>query len=132
MIVGVGNDIINLRRLEDMLRRHPQRLPEKMLTKDELRQAPTTDNADAIFPIHYLGGRWAAKEALGKALGCGLSPPLTWRQISVLNDGEGKPFFTFTAAARRYVKRRRIQHCHLSISHDGDYATAVVVAEGGG
>lgn len=129
MIIGVGNDIVNLRRLEKMLQRHPQRLPAKMLTQQELAQAPV-DGGDGLFSVRYLGGRWAAKEALGKALGCGLSPPLTWRQISVLNDNAGKPFFAFAAAARRHVEQRCVRHCHLSISHDGDYAAAVVVAEG--
>jgi len=129
MIIGVGNDIVNLRRLEKMLKRYPQRLPAKILTQEEIAQSP--DCSGVMFPINYLGGRWAAKEALGKALGCGLSSPLTWRQMSVLKNEAGKPFFSFAAAARRYVERRGVQHCHLSISHDGDYAAAVVIVEGG-
>lgn len=124
MIFGIGNDIVDMRRLRRVLHRHPRRLPEKILTDDERRDAKTAELAG-------LAGRWAAKEALGKALGCGLRAPLTWRQITVANDENGRPFFIFAAAAKQYLLRRNVRSCHLSIAHDGDYALATVVAVGG-
>lgn len=122
MIIGIGNDVVDLRRLRRVWARHPQRLPARILCADE--RAAMNDS------ILYLGGRWAAKEALGKALACGLRAPLTWRAIAVINDENGQPHFRLSAVALQFLREKRVHVCHLSITHDGDYALATVVAEG--
>lgn len=126
MIIGIGNDIVDLRRMARVAARFPQRLPRHILSLSERAALP------AQQPILFLAGRWAAKEALGKAMGWGIRAPLSWQQVAVARDDEGKPYFVFTAPAQAFMEARGVGHCHLSISHDGDYACAMVVAEGEG
>lgn len=125
MIAGVGNDIVDMRRLQKVLVRHPQRLPRRLLTAAERREF-----AARAFALSYLAGRLAAKEALAKALRIGLRTPLGWQRMSVLADGNGAPAFAFAPPLKQYLETRKIAACHLSLAHDGDYAVAVVVAEG--
>ena len=125
MIIGIGYDTVDVRRLARVLSRYPRRFPEYILTADELPLL-----ARAARREIFLAGRWAAKEALGKALGCGMRFPLTWQQVGVFGDAEGKPWFTLSAAAAALAHERGVARCHLSISHDGNYAGAVVIAEG--
>lgn len=127
MIIGIGNDITDVRRIGRALRRRP-RFPAKVLCAQEVQlfELQRRGRRDV-----FLAGRWAAKEALGKALGCGIRAPLTLPQIAVLNDAQGKPAFHFLTAAAAFVRARGVTRCHLSLSHDGHYASAVVVLEGG-
>ena len=123
MIAGIGCDLLDMRRLQKMIARRP-RLPERLLSEDELREYQLRrDNAA------YLGGRVAAKEALSKALGIGMRAPLTWRRLSVLTDNDGAPMFRFAPPLQKYMQQQGITNCHVSISHDGDFVSAVVVAE---
>lgn len=126
MIVGIGNDVVDMRRLARVHGRHPQRFARRVLTEAERQQLPPPQQAAA-----FLAGRWAAKEALGKALGCGVRAPLTFQQVGVVSGEQGGPRFAFAAPAQDFLRQRGVEKCHLSISHDGDYACAVVVAEGG-
>ena len=122
MIVGIGNDIVDIRRIQIALNKHPRRFPMRLLSNTE-QQHPRASE------IQYLASRWAAKEALGKALGCGVRAPMTLQQITVLNDNKGKPFFIFTDSGKQYLNACGVRHCHLSIAHDGDYAAAFVITE---
>lgn len=80
-----------------------------------------------------IAGRFAAKEAILKALGCGLGGGVTWRQIEILPDENGAPRAQFTGAVARKMNALSAPHgvtrCHLSISHDTDYAVAYVVLD---
>ena len=122
MIAGVGNDMVDLRRLRAMLARRP-RLSQRLLTEEECNEFAARKDAP-----DYLAGRIAAKEALAKALGCGMRTPLTWQGVSVLAT-DGAPAFSFAEPLQEYLRTRGIGNCHLSITHDGEYAAAVVVAE---
>ena len=124
MIVGVGNDIVDVRRFARMYARHPRRLLQRLLTEEERVLVPPS-------ALPFLAGRWAAKEAVAKAVGHGVRFPLTLQRMSVLNDSAGRPFFVFDETAGRFLAERGVRGCHLSLSHDGDYAVATVVAEGG-
>lgn len=123
MIFGVGCDVVDLRRFGAVLRRYPRRFPERILAADE--DAGGAQNGE----VQFLAGRWAAKEALGKALGRGVKAPFSLRQVGVGRDKAGRPFFVFSAAAKRELQKMRVCRCHLGISHDGNYALATVVAE---
>ncbi len=80
-----------------------------------------------------IAGRFAAKEAILKALGTGLGGGVSWRQIEVLPDTLGAPHAQFSGALARKMKALagpgNATRCHLSISHQGDYAVAFVVLE---
>lgn len=126
MIFGIGCDIADIRRIRKIFARHPRRLPARILTAAERQEFA----AGGFSPL-YLAGRFAAKEALAKALRTGLRAPLTCRNVSVLADanGEGAPSFCFGESLQSFLQTKEIAKCHLSISHDGNYAAAFVVAE---
>lgn len=124
MIAGAGCDLVEVRRLREALRRHPRRLPLRLLGEKE-----RAEFAARKYAPEYLAGRVAAKEALSKALQTGVRAPLFWRGVAVLNGENGAPFFDFGLAVSEYLRGRGIAACHVSISHDGGYAAAFVVAE---
>lgn len=115
MIVGIGTDLIVVERFERALTRQPG-LADRLLTEGEQR-----------LSIDSKAARFAAKEALAKALG---SPGgLKWLDCEVVRDEHGKPGFVLSGTVQELVDALDIQHVHLSISHDGGFATAMVVCE---
>lgn len=124
MIAGVGIDIARISRLEAALARRPERLPRRLLTAEELREFSRRGCS-----ARYLASRFAAKEALAKALGTGLRPPMTLRAAGVANDAAGRPHFRFRPDLADFLSSRGVGACHLSLSDEGDCAAAMVVAE---
>lgn len=123
MIHGVGTDIVAIARIERMLAEHGARAAAKLLAPAEMeryRQAPR--------PAAFLAKRFAAKEALGKALGLGLRGPATLHNIAVASDGIGRPSFEFAPALADWMRARKL-HAHLSLSDETDTALAFVVVE---
>lgn len=124
MIAGVGLDIAQVPRLAAALRRRPARLPQRLLTAAEHREFVRRGQCP-----RYLASRFAAKEALAKALGTGLRAPMLLRAAGVENDSSGRPQFKMSPALARHLAAAGVGACHLSITHDGDCAAAMVVAE---
>ena len=120
MIVGIGTDIALVARIRKL---RPAAVVRLLTSKE---QAYCNRHADAHMRI---AGRFAAKEAVLKALGTGLAGGITWKQIEILPDAKGAPHATFSGAARRKLNTLGATRCHLSISHQGDYATAFAVLE---
>ena len=115
MIIGIGTDLCVVERFEAMLARRPG-LRERLL-------AP----AERELSIQSQAARFAAKEALAKALG---SPGgLRWLDAEVVKSDAGVPSLRVTGTVAERVAALRIARIHLSISHDGGYATALVVCE---
>jgi holo-[acyl-carrier protein] synthase len=112
MIDGIGIDVVDIERFKESIDRTPG-LREKLFTP-----------AEASKPIASLAARFAAKEALYKAL----SPPhgLAWHEAEVINFENGKPAFLFRGAIADLVDGAQV---HLSLSHDGGIASAMVVLE---
>jgi holo-[acyl-carrier protein] synthase len=123
MIVGIGTDIVAIRRMQDFWQRHGERGLEKLLApgeRDACRASPE--------PSRFLAKRFAAKEALGKALGSGIRAPLVLPAVEITHDAAGKPEFRLAPAADELVSGRgRI--AHLSISDEQNYAIAFVDLE---
>lgn len=117
MIVGIGIDIIELKRIRLALERNP-RFEEKILSETERVNYLTLKSRKR--QVEFLAGRFAAKEALGKALGTGLGA-LRFSDITIANDGLGKPVLRF--------RTEEGLNSHLSISHSNDYAVAEVILE---
>lgn len=123
MIFGVGTDIVAVARMAELYSRHGERSLDKLLAAEEIpfcRKAPD--------PARYLAKRFAAKEALGKALGTGIRAPVLLPAMAVLNDALGKPYFSFSGELAAYIEERRLR-VHLSISDERDTAVAFVVLE---
>ncbi|WP_153108672.1 holo-ACP synthase [Propionivibrio limicola] len=123
MIVGVGTDIAAVARLEKLYARHGGRAAEKLLAPSE-----RDDFAKAKNPARFLAKRFAAKEAFGKALGIGVSPPATLANVAVTHDALGKPIFAYAHELAEYLGERGLV-AHLSISDEQEFAIAFVVME---
>ncbi len=120
MIAGIGVDLVDVARFERAMSRTP-RLRARLFADEELLRDGQP------LPLRSLAGRFAAKEALIKALG---DPrELSWQEIRVVSDELGNPAFELHGGSAQAVAARGIGSTHLSISHDAGMAIAFVVAE---
>lgn len=124
MIAGIGVDLVDLNRIERLLNEYGERFAERVLAPIELEayQASTR-------PTAFLANRFAAKEALSKALGTGLRHPVTLHAISLVSDETGRPELRFHGEMPAYLSGRGIVRSHLSLTHEGGLACAMVVLE---
>lgn len=115
MIVGVGIDVVDIARLGERLDRTPA-LRDRVFTLSE-----------RDLPLHSLAARFAAKEAVGKAL---CTPgDLPWQGVEVTNGEHGEPLLVVSGAVAARAQQMGVMRMHISLSHDGGIATAFVVAE---
>lgn len=118
-IDGVGIDLVRISRFKAKL--DDERFLSKVFHDSELDYAGMSVNRAAI-----LAARWAAKEAVAKALGCGFGEELSWRDVVVAREPNGKPFIQLSEKAK-------LRHQHpeflLSLSHDGEYAIAIALKQ---
>lgn len=124
MIVGVGTDIIEIARFKAAMTRQGERLLERVFTPAERRYCEGKMNRVA----HY-AARFAAKEAVLKALGTGWSGGIRWTDVEVVHRHVGKVDVRLAGAAAKRSKALEAAGVHLSISHSDKYATAVAVIE---
>lgn len=117
MIAGIGVDVVDLARFERAMTRTPA-------LRDRLFAEP-----ERALPLRSLAGRFAAKEALLKALG--QTDGVRWHDMAVVADAEGDPDFVLAGRAAEIAAARGITRIHVSMSHDAGIATAFVVAETG-
>ncbi|WP_203338713.1 holo-ACP synthase [Nocardioides limicola] len=118
MIVGVGIDIVDVARFTQSLSRTPS-LAGKLFTDRELSMPRSLES---------LAARFAAKEALAKALGA--PGDLAWHDAEVVSEASGRPTLQVRGTVRARLQMLGGEDLHLSLSHDGGMATAMVIAEG--
>jgi holo-[acyl-carrier protein] synthase len=118
MIVGIGVDVVDLKRFERAASRTPALL-ERLFTP-----------AERSLPLRSLAGRFAAKEALIKAIGD--STGVRWHDMEVVSNDLGNPSFELHKAVAGIVRDRGIERIHLSMSHDAGIAVAYVIVESTG
>ncbi len=123
MIIGVGTDILAIERIARALNRTPK-LPTRILTTVE--QAEFAQAADAT---RYLAKRFAAKEAVVKALGSGIGRGVSWRHIQIAKDEAGRPLVMLTDGAKAWAVQKGIRQVHLSYSDEQTSIVAFAVAE---
>ncbi|MCB4773514.1 MAG: holo-ACP synthase [Sulfurovum sp.] len=111
----IGTDIVQIQRIEKLIQNHGVTFKQRFLSKDEITLAKQTET---------IAGFWAAKEAIAKALGCGIGSQLSFHDIVITKDHKGAPHFKLT---KEIQKRYKIKETSLSISHDGGFAIAVAV-----
>lgn len=121
MLQGLGTDIIEIDRIEKVFSRYGQKFLDRIFTVSEQEYCLKYHN-----PVQHYAGRFAAKEAIVKALGTGISKEVNWTDIEILNNKQGKPQVYLSAKARRLFSDPVIL---ISISHSKKYATAVAVVE---
>jgi holo-[acyl-carrier protein] synthase len=121
VIIGIGVDVVDLERFEQVLDRTPAMRPRLFTPAELLRDGEPR-------PIASLAARFAAKEALIKAFGS--SAGLSWQDLEVVSDDQRNPSLTLRGQAQGVADARGVRSVHLSLSHDGGIATAFVVLEG--
>lgn len=122
MILGLGTDLVAVSRVEEILARHQERFLHRVFTRAE--QAECLGRAR---PARHLAARLAAKEAAMKALGTGWGLGVRWQDIEVRSGGKTPPALRLGGQAKRLAESRGVRQALVSLSHDGDYAIAVVV-----
>ena len=116
MIVGVGIDVVDLDRFEESLQRTPA-LRERLFTPSE-----------ASRPHSSLAARFAAQEAIAKALGAPVG--MAWHDAEIVSEETGRPRFEIRGTVLAQAEALGVRHVHVSLSHDAGIASAVVVLEG--
>ena len=124
MIYGVGNDVVEIGRIERALERFGERFARRILCESELKRF----NAHRK-PAAYPAKRFAAKEAFTKALGTGIRAPANWHGVWVKNLPSGKPTLEYSAALRSLLERRGVTSSHVSLSDERGVAFATVILE---
>ena len=126
MIYGVGTDLIELKRVERVLRRFGERFAKRILCEPELGRFRAHKQ-----PVAYLAKRFAAKEAFTKALGTGIHAPANWHGVWVVNLKSGKPQLEFSGELQELLRQRDIRRSHLSLTDEREIAAATVILECG-
>ncbi|MEW4456063.1 holo-ACP synthase [Bremerella sp. JC817] len=124
-IIGIGTDIIECLRIAQMIERHGEMFINRVYTQHEIEYCSERKAATQ----HY-AGRWAAKEAVLKAIGTGWIKGITWRDVEVANLFGGKPIINLSGGALDSARRRGIQEIQISISHCRTHAVAYAMGLG--
>ena len=126
MIIGIGSDLIDIRRVEKTLERFPERFKNRIFTEIERRKSDRRVNRAASY-----AKRFAAKEACSKALGTGFRRGVFWRDLGVVNLKSGKPTMALTGSARArlasLIPEGMAPQIDLTITDDFPLAQAVVI-----
>mgnify|MGYP001582917855 CR=1 FL=1 len=125
MIKGIGIDIVELDRFRRAMARGGKRFLERIYTSGELSGArPRKDR------LQYFAARFAAKEAILKALGTGWSGGIAWTDVEIVGKADGAPSVKLSGVARTTARKRHMGKIHLSLTHTESSAAAVAIAEG--
>ena len=132
MIIGVGTDTVVIDRVRAIKSRWGERFAQRVLGPREYQEYQRRQSRGAAGEdraVRYLAKRFAAKEAIGKALGVGLSHPMSLHAIEILNDAKGAPIASPQKALADYIASKGYQ-IHVSISDELDNAQALAIVEG--
>ena len=132
MIRGIGCDVVEVARVKEVIHRHGEKFAERILTENEWplyekRKALSADHAMA-----FIASRWAAKEAVSKALGSGFRSGITLKDVEIIHDELGCPkvnLYGKALARAFYVSQNQNFNMHLTLSNEQEYVNAVAVME---
>ena len=124
-IFGIGTDIINIKRMEKSIKKNGDNFINKVFSKNEISYCKKKKN-----PFPFYAKRFAAKEALSKALGTGIRKGINFKNIEITNDNLGKPSIELKGATAAFLKKKiktKKYTIHLSLSDDIPWAQATVI-----
>ena len=124
-VVGIGVDLVRIPRIRRLMERWQARFLDRVFTPDEVAYALRRHD-----PAEHLAARFAAKEATLKALGTGLSMGVRWREMEVRRARGERPTLVLSGRTAALGAALGVRRLHVSLTHDGDYALAQVLAEG--
>ena len=119
MTIAIGTDIVEIARIAELLERQPQRFVERILCPAELEQYASRGN-----PVAFVAKRFAAKEAIAKALGTGIGHGVSFQDMQISNDQKGAPHVQLSGGAAEVMQSRGAQRVLLSLADERDYAIA--------
>ena len=124
MILGIGSDIIDVNRIENIINKYGERFKTRCFTKKEIQRSENRFNT-----CNSYAKRYAAKEACAKALGTGLARGVFWKDISIENNVYGKPSIILTGEALKRLNQLSNKKCliEVSLSDEKNYAIANVI-----
>ena len=124
-IYGIGTDIVNIKRIEQSLKRHGHTFKNKIFSKREILYCDKKKNSSSFY-----AKRFAAKEAFTKALGTGIRKDVSLKNIEIINNVDGKPLILLKGNLSSYIKKKiksSKYDIHLSLSDDKPWAQATVI-----
>ena len=124
-IFGIGTDIVNIKRMENLLRKSGFSFKNRIFSKKEISYCEKKKNSSAFY-----AKRFAAKEAFSKALGTGIRKGVNLKNIEISNNIHGKPFILLKGSLANYLKKKiksKKYDIHLSLSDDKPWAQATVI-----
>ena len=124
MILGVGIDIIEVARIASSYEKFGERFVSRILHADEIAYCLSHKN-----PAPFIAARFAAKEAISKAFGTGISAELGWQDMEIFKKESGEPFVVLHGKGKKLFKSRRAKRLLVSLSLTANYAAATAVLE---
>ena len=124
-IFGIGTDIVNIKRMQKSIKLRGNRFKKNIFSKNEIIYCEKKKNSSAFY-----AKRFAAKEALSKALGTGIRKGIKFKDIEISNNSYGKPFIRLKGSVNNYLKKKiknKKYNIHLSLSDDKPWAQATVI-----
>jgi holo-[acyl-carrier protein] synthase len=128
MIYGIGTDICDVRRIRASLERHGERFAQKILSEREFATWRTRSQRWPERGVRYLATRFSAKEAFSKAIGLGMTMPMTWRACEVGKLPSGQPMIVLHGALKDWFEAKGLS-AHVSLSDETDFAASFCVVE---
>ena len=124
-IFGIGTDIVNIKRIDKLIKKDGVKFKKRIFTSNEIKYCQIKKNSSS-----YFAKRYAAKEALSKALGTGIRKNITFKNIEVCNDKNGKPSINLKGKTFDFLKKKiktNNYNIYLSLSDDKPWAQATVI-----
>ena len=128
MIYGIGTDLVEIRRIAAAVERFGERFAERILGPQEQARYAARRGRSANRGLAFLATRFAAKEAVSKAIGLGMRSPMSWRAVEIVNAPSGKPQVIAHGALAEFLQARRLR-LTVSVTDEQAMAMAFVVAE---
>jgi holo-[acyl-carrier protein] synthase len=128
MIVGIGTDLCDVRRIQATLARRGERFAHKVLGDQEIAVWQARGARAPARGLRYLATRFSAKEAFSKAIGLGIRWPMHWRGCQILNHASGQPYIRLSGELDTWFRARGLR-AHVTVTDESDYAASFVVVE---
>ena len=125
MIAGLGMDIVKTERIKMLLEKNGVAFLHKILAEDEIKEY----SSFPLIAAEKIAGKWAAKEAVAKALGCGFGENCAIKDIHILHNCDHAPIVTVSGEAEKYAGKLGVEKIFLTITHEKEYAAATAILE---
>jgi holo-[acyl-carrier protein] synthase len=128
VIYGIGTDLLEIERVAAACARHGERFAQRILGPQEMQRYHARRQRSERRGLAFLATRFAAKEAVSKALGLGMRMPMTWRAVEIVNAPSGRPEAIAHGALAEFMRARHLR-LHVSLTDERTMAMAQAIAE---